>query len=266
MAREWNSEAYNRLSGPQLGFGKKVVERLAQRPLRGDELVLDAGCGTGRVTSELARLFPRGHIVAADLSGNMIRAARGTMARSFGDRVGFVCADLTQLPFGPVFDVAFSTATFHWITGHEGLFQSILGVLKPGGWLVAQCGGAGNLRTVRGRARRVQSDPRFAKYFCRWSEPWLYADAETTAVRLSDAGFTNVKTWLEDATVSLENRSEYAEFLETVTLHAQLERIAEPALRKAFIEELVAQAERAGRLILDYVRLNIEATKPRGTY
>lgn len=168
---------------------------------------------------------------------------------------------MTQLPFRPAFDVVFSTATFHWITNHERLFRGIHAVLKPGGLLLAQCGGAGNLKSVRDRARRLQADPRFAQYFSGWSEPWLYADAGSTAERLQDAGFVEIKAWLEDATVSLENRYEYAEFLETVTLHAQLERIAEPALRKAFIEELVTQAEQAGNMLLDYVRLNIEATK-----
>ncbi len=73
MTREWDANAYHRISGPQFSWGKKVLDRV---PLRGNETVMDAGCGTGKLTSELLRQLPDGQVVAVDLSHNMLLTAR----------------------------------------------------------------------------------------------------------------------------------------------------------------------------------------------
>ncbi len=62
-AREWDAETYDAVSDPQFNWGMEVLDRLE---LRGDEAVLDAGCGSGRVTAELARRLPRGRLIAVD--------------------------------------------------------------------------------------------------------------------------------------------------------------------------------------------------------
>src|ERR1700756_1813217 len=98
-SREWNSAVYHRLSGPQVSWGKKVLSRLR---LRGDEVVLDAGCGTGRLTAELLDALPRGRGVGIDLSQNMLRSAREHLAH-FKPRANpvpnLVVCDLLRLPF-----------------------------------------------------------------------------------------------------------------------------------------------------------------------
>lgn len=258
--REWNAEAYERLSDPQFGWGRKVLTRVAALPVRGDETVLDAGCGTGRVTAELARLFPRGCVVGVDLSENMVRTARENLKSRFGN-VQFASADISGLPFRDAFDGVFSTAVFHWVTDHCRLFRNIHSVLKPGGWLVAQCGGGPNLKRLRDRARQLQATAAFVRFFEGWSEPWEYADDVTTAERLRDAGFIQIKTWLERAELCLQGRAEYREYLATVTLHKQLERIPGHKLRDAFLDELTSEASRDPEYELDYWRLNIEARK-----
>jgi trans-aconitate 2-methyltransferase len=261
--REWNSEAYHRLSNPQFGWGLKVVERVAALPVRGDERVMDAGCGTGRVTAELLKLLPRGRVVGVDLSANMLSQARESLAR-FGDQVQFANADLQQLPFREEFDGVFSTAVFHWAKDHVRLFASIFTALRSGGWLIAQCGGRGNLDRVRKRVRSLQAWKNYARFFENWTEPWEYADAQTTAVRLRNAGFVDVRTWLKDATFSMENLAEYREFLKTVIARANLERIPDAKLRDDFLDELTQQASREDGFTLDYCRLNIDARKSVG--
>src|SRR4051812_14505741 len=77
MTREWDATSYHRLSNPQYHWGRRVLARIAPR---GDETVIDAGCGTARLTAELATLFPRGRILAVDLSENMLRQARAYVA------------------------------------------------------------------------------------------------------------------------------------------------------------------------------------------
>src|SRR6266567_8037125 len=86
-SREWNAAVYHRLSGPQVSWGKKVLSRLH---LRGDEVVLDAGCGTGRLTADLLEALPRGRVVGIDLSQNMLDAAREHLSPLFGARVSLV--------------------------------------------------------------------------------------------------------------------------------------------------------------------------------
>lgn len=260
--REWNSEAYHRLSDPQFGWGLKVLDRVKALDLRGDERVLDAGCGSGRVTAELMRLLPNGEVVGVDLSANMLEQARGDLKPQFGERVSFLNADLLRLPFQEVFDGVFSTAVFHWVKDHASLFTSLYSVLRSGGWLIAQCGGKGNLDRVRSRVRHLQSTPRYAEFFRNWQEPWEYADEPTTAKRLSTAGFVCVKTWLEDATFSLPDRRIYREFIKTVVLRANLQQIAVPEPREEFLDALTDQAEEEDAFALDYRRLNIDAKKP----
>jgi trans-aconitate methyltransferase len=137
-SREWNADLYHQISAPQVSWGKKVLGRVR---LRGDEHVMDAGCGTGRLTRDLLEGLPHGRVTAVDVSQNMLRNAEQHLLPQFGERVQFVHADLQHLPFHRQFDGIFSTASFHWIKDHNQLFAGLFRALKPGGWLIAQCGG-----------------------------------------------------------------------------------------------------------------------------
>src|SRR5512132_2397634 len=145
MPRDWDAETYDAIADPQFRWGAAVVDRLE---LVGDETVLDAGCGSGRVTALVAERLPRGRVIALDGSTSMLETARGRLA-PFGQRIRFVLADLmAPLPIDEPVDAVLSTATFHWVPVHDALFAHLGAVLLPGGRLVAQCGGAGNLDSV----------------------------------------------------------------------------------------------------------------------
>ena len=262
MGREWNAAAYHRLSEPQYAWGRRVLDRLA---LRGDETVLDAGCGTARLTVELAERIPRGWVLASDLSQNMLRQARDTFAaagQSVRAKVDFICADSAALPFQGSVDGVFSTASFHWVLDHDALFRSIFAALRCGGWLVAQCGGGPNLLGLRRRAETLMKSPEFQRYFVGWRQAQNYSTGEETAGRLRKAGFTNVATWLHREDVTFPDAETYREFLETVTLHADLARIPNAELRDRFLDLMTEQALADPQLGLDYWRLNIYARKP----
>jgi trans-aconitate methyltransferase len=175
--RDWDGAAYHRISEPQFRWGMALLERVR---LRGDETVLDAGAGSGRLTAELLARVPRGNVVAVDRSASMLKEARVHLAR-FEGRVRFVESDLLELDAVQEFDVVFSTAVFHWVLDHDRLFAVLFRALRPGGRLIAQCGAAGNLRKIRALADTVARSPSFARWVAGWTEPWLYADAETTA-------------------------------------------------------------------------------------
>ena len=244
---DWDGASYDRVAHPMTRWGSNVLDRL---PLRGDETVLDAGCGSGRVTEQLAERLPEGHVIALDASPSMVDAARERLTR-FGDRVSYAVADLgRELTLGDAsVDGILSTATFHWVGDHDALFRHLARVLRPGGRLVAQCGGSGNIGRVREVLREVGDG---------WLGPWTFATPDETRARLEAAGFTDIETWLSDELETFEPGAPFREYLRTVVLGAHLERLPDDAARDAFVD---AVADRLPESQIDYVRLNIVATR-----
>ncbi len=259
MTTEWNATSYHKVSGPQTGWGQKVLSRL---DVRGDERAIDAGCGSGRLTGELAARLPRGRLIALDRSWNMLQTARANLRPALGDRVVFVQTALPALPIAGWADLVFSTATFHWVADHPALFRNIAAALRPGGRLHAQCGGGPNLAEAHALAEAVMREDPFAPFFADWAGVWEFASAEETADRLRAAGFAEVRTGLEAAPTTLASEADYREFVTTVIYHAHLARLPE-ALQPRFIDAVTERAAATDRpFTLDYWRLNMEAVKP----
>ncbi len=245
-AREWDADTYDRVSDPQFEWGLEVLERLE---LSGDETVLDAGCGTGRVTAKLIERLPRGRVLAVDGSEDMVEKAR----QALGDSAEVSYMDLAELELTEPVDLIFSTAVFHWITDHDNLFRRLHASLRPGGRLVAQCGGQGNVARLATTIVGVASGPDYARYFEGMDVIWNFAAPEATEEKLAAAGFSEVRCWLQPKPVTPEQP---LEFLATVTLGPHLARLPEEK-RDAFTQEVAAELD--DPLTLDYVRLNIEA-------
>ena len=257
---EWNAQSYHKVSAPQTTWGQKVLSRLH---VRGDERAIDAGCGSGRLTGELMRRLPRGRLIAIDRSWNMLMTARANLRPEFGARVKFVQVALPHLPFDDDADLVFSTATFHWIKDHQGLFTGIFGALRCGGRLHAQCGGGPNLARAHALAEQVMRREPFARHFTDWPGPWEFADDETTAQRLRAAGFVDVNTNLEEAPTTLASEDDYREFVTTVIYHPHLEQLPTDGLKRDFIDRVTELSARDDPpFTLDYWRLNMSASKP----
>src|SRR3954454_5198061 len=193
--RSWDGAAYDRLSTPMEEMGREVMDRCE---LRGDETVLDAGCGSGRLTERLIDRVPDGRVIGVDVSASMIDAARKRLGADADLRV----ADLVGLDLGgETVDVVFSTATFHWIADHEALFASLRRALRDGGRLVAQCGGFGNIASVHAAAREAAAGEPFRAHFDGWRGPWNFATPQDTERRLRVASFTDIRCWLAERPV-----------------------------------------------------------------
>jgi trans-aconitate 2-methyltransferase len=256
---DWDAKTYERVSEPQFRWGVRVLERLA---LRGDETVVDVGCGAGRLTELLAEKLPRGHVVAMDASAAMLERARERLAR-LGDRVSFVHGDAATFVARPPVDAVFSTATFHWVPDHDALFASVLSSLRPGGRLVAQWGGGANLARLRGRTAVLRSSSEYAAFFEDYREPWLYATPDETRVRLERAGFVDIEAWLEPAPARFDDAGTFGEFTTKVILRDELPRLPDDATRARYVAALVDAAGRDNPPFeLDYVRLNADARAP----
>jgi trans-aconitate 2-methyltransferase len=244
MLTDWQGADYDRISAPHAAMGSAALDRLE---LHGDERVLDAGCGSGRLTEALLERLPRGRVVALDASASMLTEAARRLAR-FGDRVTLVQADLglPPLPVSGAVDAILSTATFHWVLDHAALFAGLAGVLRADGQLSFQCGGVGNAAELiaAARAEGVETAGRFHM-----------AGVDETLARLTAAGFRDVHAWLEPRDIAFGTRAQVIDYIVTPYLRpasglpeAELQRVAG------------AMADRLG-LVLSYVRLEVVARR-----
>lgn len=218
----WDAASYDRLADPQEAWAREILARADLGP---DDLVLDAGCGSGRVTRLLLEHTP--HVVAVDADAGMVARARATLPAS----VPVLHQDLLALQVEPV-DVIFSCAVFHWIRDHERLFARLRAALRPGGRLVAQCGGHGNLARVLDVVGHRPGT-------------WLYATPADTERRLREAGFAQARAWLEPRPTQVPDMAAY---LTAVVLQG--------------LPDALERGRRAAEQLdeLDYVRLNIAAS------
>jgi trans-aconitate 2-methyltransferase len=249
VSRDWDAATYDRVSAPQVAWAKPVLDRLE---LRGDETVLDAGCGSGRVTQLLIERVPDGKVIAVDAAPAMVAKAR----EALGGRAEVLLQDLAALRLPNPVDAVFSNAVFHWVLDHDRLFKRLFDTLEPGGRMEAQCGGAGNIQTFHDAVSRLADRPPFSSYFEGWSGPWNFATADETAARLERVGFTDVRCWLEDWPVEPPEPHEY---LRTVCLGHHLEQLPDE-LRDTLVGRVVDTL--GSPLTLEYVRLNVSAQKP----
>jgi trans-aconitate 2-methyltransferase len=244
--RDWDADSYHRVAGPQEEWGREVLDRL---PLRGDETVVDAGCGSGRVTRLLIERLPRGRVIAVDGAPSMVARARETL----GSQATVLESDLLELTLEEPVDAVFSTAVFHHIRDHDRLFARVREVLRPGGRLVAQCGGEGNAVRFRARADGVAERDPYARHLRGMARPWYFPSPEATEERLRGLSFDQVRCWLEPRPA---RPADPAGFLRTVLLNYHVDR-----LPGELVDSFVADVLRAAGepLEVDYVRLNIDA-------
>ena len=257
---EWDAGVYHRVSDPQVTWGGKVLARLT---LAGNETVVDAGCGTGRLTADLLERLPHGRVIAVDQSTNMLAEAAAHLVPRFGDRISFLHANVQDLQLPEPVDAIFSTATFHWVPDHPRLFRTLFACLKPGGRVVAQSGGGPNVARLRHRAESLLESPEFRAKAIGWTNPWEFATPEETSRRLAAAGFTDIETSLVPAPTTFPDALAFSEFVKSVVLRAHLSALPDDADRRAFMAEITALAAHDNpAFTLDYWRLNLAATRP----
>ena len=262
--REWDASTYDRVNAPHREWAVPIIDRLE---LAGDETVLDAGCGSGSVTALLAERLPDGRVIGIDGSADMIRVAR----ENLGPGAELHVQDLLELTLDTRVDAVFSSATFHWVLGHERLFARLAACMRPGARLSAQCGGKGNVAELRLVCAEVLSLDPFRAHFVTkgsdpvnglltggaWEEPFNFAGPRETRERLAGAGFEDVETWLEPKPTKLEAEPARA-YIRTVCLGPYLEQLPaelHDGFTDAVIERLADPTE------LGYVRLNMTATR-----
>jgi trans-aconitate 2-methyltransferase len=238
--RDWDAGTYHRVSDVHQEWAAQVLGRMQRA-----RVVLDAGCGSGRVTQLLLEKCDR--VIAVDAAPSMVEHARETL----GDRATVLQQDLLELSVPEPVDAAFSNAVFHWVPDHPRLFARLHTALKPGGQLEAQYGGSGNVEHFLEAANEAGAEEPFAQYFDGWLRPWNFTTDEQAREWLEHAGFEHVRAWLEKWPT---RPAEPLDYIRTICLGPHLQVLPD----ELHSEYVRAVAERMPPEI-DYVRLNVSA-------
>jgi len=288
----WDARTYDQVSRlVQYRWGQQVLE---WRKWRGDEIVMDAGCGSGLLTRRLAKRVPRGKVYAVDIDSNMIKRAKNNL--QFFDNVEIIQSSFTDIRIPRKLDVVFSNSALHWIQDHRKVFQKFWEMLNPmnvrcknndisiisnnnnnsesNGQLLIQCGGDGNLQRIISMLERITHLDQFKEYFTDWKQPWYFAKPDDTYKLLQETGYVNARVFSSSDQVILPNRRVYSKFVKTVVLKSYLEHLSRDndhpdidKLKKLFLDVFLDEVEKcdnnnsSASWFLDFVRLNIIAQR-----
>ncbi len=260
---QWDAEDYARNSTNQQVWARELIRKLG---FVGGERVLDVGCGDGKVSAEIAALLPRGAVVGVDISDAMIALARQRFGPPEHPNLRFQKEDAGSLPFWDEFDVVFSNATLHWVIDHPPVVRGIANSLKPGGKVLLQMGGQGNIAGILKVLTPLMATPRWARYFENFGFPYGFYSPQDYAAWLPAAGLQAVRLDLFPKDMVHAGRAGLAGWVRTTKI-PYTQRVPE-AEREAFIDELVeaylAQfpLDAQGNAHVRMMRLEVEAVKP----
>lgn len=256
----WNAEVYDKIGTPMRGWAQAVIDDLG---LRGDESVLDAGCGSGSVTLDLLERLPNGKIWAVDSSPQMVERLQKTLDEQGITNVTALQGDLTDFTIPEQVDVVFSNAVFHWIQDDAGLFGSLARATKPGGRLRAQCGGGANIAKLRAAALDVEQRPEYREHFPDKTDFRKYRSAEQAVAALEANGWTDARASVFPSDVVFDDVDSAVLYLRTIILQEQAKRLDPSGLGEQFLRDVIAEVMRrhGEPFVADYVRLDMWATR-----
>lgn len=259
---KWNASAYAANSVVQQSWARELIARLQ---LRGDEHILDIGCGDGKVTAEIARSVPRGAVVGMDASAEMISFARKTFPPRKLANLKFQVTDAREIKSSQKFDVVFSNAALHWVDDHEAILRGAASVLKPGGRLVISCGGKGNAHDVFLALRPEMRLKRWCQYFRKMPLPYFFYAPSDYEKWLPQFGFHINAVELAPKDALYDGAEAFATWLRTTWIPF-VQRVPEN-LREEFIAAVTARyvakhpPDADGKVQVRMVRLEIDAVK-----
>ncbi len=264
---KWDAENYHKVSSIQETW---AIELLSKRKWKGNEVLIDAGCGSGRVTRIIANILKKGKIYAIDLDQNMIEKAKINLKDQ--ENVIFVNSDLSTVELPEPVDIIFSNAVIHWIKNHYKLFCNFWKLLKQSGEILIQCGGKGNLGTVIPLLNLTRESNKFKGYFLDWEDPWNFATAEETFSIMERTGFKKIETGLIKKIAKFSSFEEYRLFMKTVVMKPYLSYLPsdhDNQIIDSFMDYFFKHQKRNIKgfsevitdYTIDYTRLNISAIK-----
>jgi trans-aconitate methyltransferase len=259
---KWNAADYAANSAAQHIWARELI---AQLHLRGDEHILDVGCGDGKVTAELARAVSKGSVAGIDASPEMIRFARKTFPPGKHPNLEFQVMDARHICLARRFDVVFSSSVLHWVADHPAFLRSVAACLRPGGRLAVSCGGKGNAQDVFTVLRPEMRLKQWCKFFRKLPKPYFFYCPAEYEKWLPRFGFKTHSVKLTPKNAVYPGRERFTAWFRTTWL-PYTQRVPED-LREEFIAGVVARylakhpPDAEGRVHVRMVRLEIDAVK-----
>jgi trans-aconitate 2-methyltransferase len=230
---QWDPSDYEQNSSAQERAAEAVIARLN---LRGDEHILDIGCGDGKITAKMAALVPQGRVTGVDSSQEMIDFAQKRFPPAEYPNLRFERANVQSLSYIGGFDLVVSFACLHWIKDHPAVLRSIERSLKPGGRMLIQCSGRGSDDDIFALSRRIIKNDRWARYFQNYSNPHGIYGPDEYHAWLSLAGLEEVRVNLTAREMLFPGRSGLEGFIRTTWL--SLTSCIPEEKREQFITEI----------------------------
>ena len=264
----WDARTYDKVSSNvQLEWGRKL---LAKRRWNGNEIVMDAGAGSGNLTKVLADKVPNGQVYAIDADVNMVEQAKSNLSGFKNVQVIHSSVDRVNLPSDTI-DVIFSNAVLHWILNHDAVFSHFWQLLKSnggggggGGELLIECaGGDDNLAGTLPVIFKIMRYNQFKEYFVNWKQSWYYAKPDETKRLLQKAGFKNIQVNLSNRTTSFSDLHSFAIFVRAVIMKPFLGYISDSNKKDEFLDVFLNEYKHSDQQgwSLDFTLLSIFARK-----
>lgn len=262
VATKWNAADYAANSEVQQTWARELIAKLN---LRGNERVLDVGCGDGKVTAEIAQHLPNGTATGIDASPQMVEFSRKTFPPGKFQNLRFRVMDARKIKFERQFDLLFSNAALHWVDDHERILRGAASVLKSGGRLIVSCGGKGNAHDVYVALRPEMRLKRWREFFRKMPTPYFFYSPGDYEKWLPKFNFeiNSLKLVPKDATYDGANgfaawlRTTWIPYVQRVPENLREEFIA--AVTQRYVAKHSPDAE--GKVHVKMVRLEIDAVK-----
>jgi trans-aconitate methyltransferase len=258
----WNAADYAANSAAQQIWARELI---AQLHPRGDERILDVGCGDGKVTAELARAVPKGSVTGIDASPEMIRFARKIFPQGKHPNLEFQVMDARKIHLAQRFDMVFSSSVLHWVDNHPAFLRGAAACLRSGGRLVVSCGGKGNAQDVFVALRPKMRLKQWCKFFRKMPKPYFFHSPAEYEKWLPRFGFKTQCVRLSPKDAVYPGRERFAAWFRTTWL-PYTQRVPED-LREEFITGVVDRyiakhpPDAEGCVQVRMVRLEIDAIK-----
>ena len=234
---QWDPGEYGRVNSLQELVARQAIAGLT---VRGDERVLDVGCGDGRVTALVADRLRTGSLLGVDPSEAMVLAARERFAAA--ERVEFAVGTGATLPYRDEFDLVTSFNALHWELRWSDALERMAAALRTPGhaFLVFVCGG--ERPSVEDVVMTTAVTPRWQSSFAGFEAPFVHVlPDDYAAAAARPAGFAVEEIEVADLTWEFDDRAGFAAWL-TAGTPAWTSLLPE-AERPAFIEDAITAYE-----------------------